>query len=886
MFVNLLSILPENLTPTFKVFNPYKRSLINPPRHPIVHSATTNKQFFEALNNYVLQASRQHAHHHALLAFWSGIMTEAVARMLESARSGRREAEKVKHEDILLRVLPVLNDAFTMKSVSELLIGGYMISVVLAQKANLSNEVLDGLMEAIVGSWTDETTSPGLVCVAILAQQKPDATIPKRVFKAVHRLEKPLKQLSEVAERYPVSHLALGLVAGCLVDLGTQDDNAHLDFLPLVFDSKFLGEAEMSKGMTMVLHAAGSAHKRGGMSLNVQTHLAELVQHFSRSETLQPILQNAIAESSLDVATVEHNLQTVIETVPAQHAIEDVQMEDVESDQEPDHDAFSPAIDSLSGENLYPSSFIAKQSIPVFDRLVQAFALSTGSQEKRDTFMNLRVLGKSNVTESPQFLSFFTRVAVGPYPIGTRVAALSTIASILTSVPDLDLDMQALLPFLLVTLSDSSERMRRESAGVLAILGNLYNKKDGQASKPWAYNTWYGQDRSSKVSWLSGRDAQKIFTRALLPGLEEYVLDPGYVGKVLEATLRGSSMSEESDASELKKSVRLSFFSFLCSHTAHMPLFTPKLGLLRLLNRIDKAGGSTRTKELQPLLEAWRKLSNKDVEEACGAEHISVPELEQQIVTIVTPKEKDPIALLLSNVSPGAESLRPDFVAAVFERMKDIWSRISEDRQVAVSEKLLDISLGLSAQDMSLVDNSRDVLRNVSLPGPVLVHFLQKIPMSVTDLEAQGPAQKRRRTSQNNMVAMTVKDEAELNKLMEKMTFILELVDSSTPEAHPELANGLFQTLAALHHFKSQIHSGMSYLLSLALGSLLAIVNRSKVSFAAHNRFYVLKYTRSMRNLCLILRLFVPIWLWIACGPRRARRCKMPRCFLWPGCLP
>ena len=62
------------------------------------------------------------------------------------------------------------------------------------------------------------------------------------------------------------------------------------------------------------------------------------------------------------------------------------------------------------------------------------------------------------------------------------------------------------------------------------------------------------------------------------------------------------------------------------------------------------------------------------------------------------------------------------------------------------------------------------------------------------------------------------------------MTFILEIVDSSSPETHPELAGGLFQTLAALHHFKSQIQSGMSYLLSLTLGSLLAIVNTSKGS--------------------------------------------------------
>ena len=754
-------------------------------------------------------------------------MTEAVAGMLDGARSGRREVEKAKHEDILFRILPVLNDAFTMKSASELLIGSYMICVALARKATLSNEVLDGLMEAIVGSWTDETISTGLVCVAILAQQKPDATIPKRVFKAVLRLENPLAQLSEVISQCPVSHLALGLVAGCLDDVVKQNNNGHLNFLPNVFDSKLLGDAEMSRGINMVLHTASNAHKSGEMSLDAQTQLAELVEHFNRSEALRPILQNVLAESSLDVATLEHNLQTVIEGVPAQNAIEDAEMEDVDTTREPEQDAFTPALESLASEKLFPTSFLAKQSIPVLDRLVQTFALSSGSLEKLDSFTNLPILGKNNVAESSQFLSFFTRVVAGSYPIGTRIAALRVISSVLTSMSGQNLDLQALLPFVLVTLSDNSERMRRESANVLAVLASCYkNKKDD--AKPWAYDTWYGQVASPKIHWLSSRDAEKIFSRALLPGLEEFVLDPGHIGKVLEATLQGEPVPNKPDSLELKKSLRQALFNFLCSHAVHIPLFSSKLGLLRLLNRAGKVGSTSRTKELQPLLEWWRKLSTTDVEAACDTEHIPVFELEKQIVATVTAKEKDAITLLLSNVSPGAESLRPEFVSAVFDRLKAIWRHVSQDRQVTAAERLLDISLGLSEDDLSLVDNCKDVLRNVHLPGPVLVHFLQKIPMSVTDMETSGPAPKRRRTSQNNMVAMTVKDESELNKLMEKMTFILELVDSSKPEEHPELANGLFQTLAALHHFKTQIHSGMSYLLSLALGSLLAIVNRSK----------------------------------------------------------
>ncbi|OOG00524.1 hypothetical protein ASPCADRAFT_202383 [Aspergillus carbonarius ITEM 5010] len=820
LFLNLLSMLPEDLTPTFKILNPYKKSQINPPRHPLVHSATTNKHFLAAVNRYTLQVSKQRAHHHALLSFWAGILTEAVAGMLDSARSGRRDLEKEKHEDVIMKVLPVLNDGLGMKDVSELVIGCYMVCVVLAQKASLQDTLLDGLMEAVAGSWTEETMESGLICLSVLAQRKPDMRIPKRAFKAVLRLEEPVKQLSAISAQYPTSHLLLGLVSGCVDDLSKQKDSARLDLLSLLFETNLLGEPEAGKAMATILHAISHSHREGVLSLDAQTHLAELVQYFSQSESLRPIFQKTIEESSIDVAALEHNLQTVIESVPTTQAIEDVEMEDAK--QEAVDDGFASALEAVAGKKL-DTSALSAQSIPAFESLIQAFALAVGSQEKMEAFLELPALGKSDALKSAQYLSFFIRTFSGSYPIGTRATALNTISSLLTSVSP-DVDLQALLPFLLVALADSSERIRREAAGVLAVIGTLYKKSKKSEASVWARDTIYGK-HSKNVQWLAGRDAQKILERALLPGLEEYVLDQAHIGRVLEATLRGSSVPD-SGAAELKKPLRLSLFTFLCSHAVQMPLYTPKLALLKLLNRVDRAGGTTRTKELGPFLKTWRDMNDQEAKDTCERERVSVAEVDQQAVMTVTPKDKDALTLLLSYVSPYSQSLRPSFVAAIFNRMKAVWATVAEELQVDDSEKLFEISLGET--ESPLVHGCRDILRSVELTGSVLLQFLQKIPVSITDMESLGPAPKRRRTSQTNMVAMTIKDEAKLSKLMEKMTFILELVDSSTPEAHPELADGLFQTLAALHHFKSQIQSGLSYLLSLTLGSLLAIVNRSK----------------------------------------------------------
>ncbi|KAL4932043.1 snoRNA-binding rRNA-processing protein UTP10 [Aspergillus undulatus] len=818
LFLNLLAILPEDLPSTFKVLIPYKRSAINPVRQAIVQSAISNRDMITTLNNHVLQVSQQRAHHHALLSFWAGMITEGVAGSLDSSRSGRRNIEKQKHDNIILQILPVLNDGLALKDVSELVIGCYMVCVVLAQKAELQERVLDGLMEAVAGSWTEETLNSGLICIAVLAQQKSEPVLPKPVFKAIFRLDNPLKQLAEISAEYKTANLLLGLVAGCVGNLSSQKDSARLDLVSLMFESQLLGEAETGEAMALILRAASSID--GTISLDAQTHLADLVQHFNRSQSLQPIFQKLIEESSFDLSTLEHNLQTAIESVPAPKAVEDVEMEDAD-EEEAATDAYDSALESLAKEGPFKTSFLSTSSISIFDGLVQGFALSVGSQDRISSFVELPVLSKATATTSPQFLSFFLRVFTGPYPPGTKTAALKVVSSVLDTSAWNDVDVQAVLPFMLIALSDPSERVRSGAVDALAVIGKLAEKK--KKGSVWARDTLYQDKQSKAIPWLSSSDFQKVMERAVLPELEECRSDADHVGRALENALRGAS-SESADA--LKKPLRLALFTFLCSHAVQVPLFSPKGELLTLLNRIDKAGGTTRTHELEPLLKTWRNMSEQEVKAIHEREHISISDFEDRVLKTITPKEKDAISLLLSTVSPYSTSLRSSFVSSVFSRMGDIWAKVSEERKIAAAEKLFEISIQDS--ESPLVNNCRDLLRSVELPGPVLLNYLQQIPASITDIDSLAPAPKRRRTSQNNMIAMTTKDEAKLSKLMDKMTFILELVDGSNPETHPELTEGLFQVLAALHQFKTQIQSGMSYLLSLTLGSLLAIVNRSK----------------------------------------------------------
>ncbi|PGH31297.1 U3 small nucleolar RNA-associated protein 10 [[Emmonsia] crescens] len=837
LFKVLLSILPENLPPTFKVLNPYRRSLTLPPRHPIVYSASTNKLFFSALNNYVLQVSKAQAHYQGLLSFWAGVATEAIANMLDSASSGRREVERRNKEDVLLQILPVLHSGFGLAKVPELVIGCYMLCVVLANKASLEDTVLDGLMEAVAGTWTQETRLAAMTCLSVLAQHKTSHELPRNVIKSITRFENSLDMIAELRARYSMTGLLLGLIDGCTHDISNPEDLSPLMFVDNIIQRDMLESEALIKAMVVILRAASNLQSSGRMVEESRTILSGMIQHFTESESLAPFLHSAVQEASIDIHALEMGLETLLESNTVPMAIEDVEMEDAVDTVEKE-DVFANTLEEIQ-KSTKETSFLEGPLSPVFSQLAHAFVLATGNKGKLSQFIDLPILKRDTSLQGALYLSFFMRFFSGPYPPASRATAVQLVAACLSENVSNCFDMQATLPYIISALCDPSERVRREAAGLLAAFERSCANIKEDEHKPqssWGFQSLYGKtERSKPLRWLSPRDVYRVTHRALLPALEEYVLDPAQVESVLENAIRGTSASDTDNNTkvadaELKKSVRLELFIFLCSHTIITPLYAVKLRLLKILNRLGKVGSTSRTEELSPLLDQWRLLTDDDITNIAKTEQVNIHELEEQVLDIVSAKRNNAVDILLSSVTSQPNALRPDFVQAVFKRLGEIWPSLKEDSEVSAADTFLQMALGLSAGNEGLSGLCRDLLRTVNLSGPILVRFLNKISTAIVDTEPQAPAAKRRRTSQNNMVAMNTRDPKELSQIIGKVTFILELIDGSNPENHPQLLGGLFQTLAALHHLKLQLQAEMSYLLSLVLGIMLAIINKAKLS--------------------------------------------------------
>lgn len=850
IFLNLLSILPQDISSTFKFLYPYKRSLTLPPRHAVAHSATSNKSFFAALNDYVLQASKAQCQYQGLISFWAGITTEALAAMLDSAKSGRLEIERRNQEDILLRIIPVLNDAFVIRDAPQLTIGSFMLCVVLANKASLGNNVLDSLMEAVVGAWTQDTMSSGFTCLSVLAQHKDDEAAPAKVVKSIVRIPNAVDILEDVNGRYSVGNLVLFLVKGCASEFKKSRDGTYLAFVDQIVHRGFLDENATSETMGLLLQAAGSLHNEDSMDEEIRQLFADTFLRLNESEALGPLLQDSIRKSGVDVSTLEMSLETVIANQLSGSApAGDVVMKD-EVDAAPAEDVFMKSLESLRHRNMDDESFLASQTLPAFDSLARLFIHTGGHEDKLDLFSDLPILRREEALEKPRYISFFVRFFSGPYPASARSIAIRTLTSFLHGTHHKNIDLQALIPYSISIFMDPSERVRREGASLLAEIDRKCSKlkEDGETDgTPRDLNRIYGFNDT--VQSLQPRQTHKVVRRALLPAVEEYVLDPGHIRDVLASAIRGSRDSDaagsKSSEVDLKKPLRHDLFTFLCSHVVASPVYSVKIRLLSILNQVGKVGSTSRTQALLPLLKHWQHLSPEDRKAVGDREHLPLKDLEKQILSIVTPKDQDAFDILFSCAAGEQGTARRSFRDATFDRLKAIWPSFKEDGEVAAADSLLEASLTDSDANGDLATHCRGVLRSVELSGAVLMSFIDKILGSVSGLEPQGPARKRRRTSESKMLVLNANDAKEMDGAIRRITYVLELIDGSNREGHPELVKGLMQALGAVHQLKLRAHSEMSYLLSLILGILLSIVNKTKVCIL---------YMTSLAN-CLALTL-------------------------------
>ena len=833
----VLSLIPDNLSPTLRFLHPYVQSLVNPPHHAIVHAASTNRQLFTAMNSFVLKSSHLGLQHPILYSFWASIASEAVAAMLDQGRCARRESQKQNHEDIVLLLLPILNDGLCADNVPDLRVGCYMILTILASKASLDDAVISAMMEAVTSEWA-QTSHAGLICLSVLAEQKRTAGLPKKAFKAVTALECLDDDLVELNTQYKIDKLVQGVALGIVSGLESARDASGLRLLRTLLEAKIMSDASIKAVIMMLISRFQTTTPHLNSRFDVQGSLADLILRLHNSKDIGPITHSSMAESNFGWGSLQKELQSVVrskDSTPEQ-LVEDVGMKDAGRHTTPgDFEALTSRIPTRTA---YEISFLSHSDSYVYSSLVQAFLSIYTSTIDLERFSDLPVLRKPLGMTEPLFLSFFVRIWCGHSPPKARRAAIWTVVEYLRK-ETLAADVQMLLPYILYALADISSIVRRAAADLVLVLAFAYrtmaDKGIRDADKPiLGQQQIYGQGSETQaVIWLSNNEAARIIVDLMVPGLEECILDGSYVSQLLSDNLNGPALSKGSKTiqKELKKSLRLALLRSICSHVLYTPLFAVKFCLLKMLNQVPKVGSISRTQLLRPLLSIIMKRGQHELERICDEEHLNSSEFLDRVVSIVVPGDREGIQALKSIIEPQEILNFPGLRVAALHRLQTIWTSIKVDLQHSLAKSLLESAVGnLGSGAKSDQDTeAMETLRILPLSTAILQSFFEGLPSISENLQEKLPVSKRRRTVHSHSNETGMPSERTPTSVVRQSTLVLELVGDAKIERRPELLGCLFQIMRDLQRAQSFPVSAVGYMQVLAIEGMLAIVKNADV---------------------------------------------------------
>ncbi|ERF72575.1 hypothetical protein EPUS_02857 [Endocarpon pusillum Z07020] len=824
-FRNLLSILPSPLAPQFKFLVPYIPGLTNPPRHAIAYGAINNDGFFAALNTYALKVCHAGSQHQTLLSFWASIIAEAIAGRLDLAKSGRKEIQRQRQEDVLLKILPLLKDGLSMHEIPEMMTACFTFAILLASKSQLANNVLDSLMEAVTGALKKETMDAGLICLSIMTQQKSEQFLNRRVITKLSKVNDLEKRLQAFNKSCDIEGFTFAIVQSALSDVRAKGQKERLDLVERLLWAELMDSERMIRSIASLIVLLKSASQNVDLT-SFRDTVADLLRRLNDSERFSSLVPHAVQQSGVDSANLEASLEIMIEEPQRKPA----EVEEMDVDSDTPGTAPSPldrALKHVPQRTVEEHSFLSPVPSHLFPPLLEAFTLAAQSKEGLEKFLELPLWKLSKDTDEPLFASFFVRVFSGPYSIQVRIAALGAVQNFLSQLSNSD--PQAILPYVLPQLADPAQRIRRAASEVLLAMEHALPSAfvDGETFKQWGAKDLYGSGKIERsVSFQPTQDVSKILQRAVLPLLEECILDPTEIRGALKSALRPSSgdrVSSKTKSIELKKYLRQSFFRLLLTHLSSTPLYSVKCGLLNLLSDVEKLGGISKRKELMPLLLRWASLSYEDVETLAAAEHLDKKTVNVAMCSIISPTDEDAVKALLG-LTFSSNKKRSDFAIAVSERIQSFWPQLKTDRQIAAADALLKTMFSEEAERGGHSQLPRSVFNSVELSTDVLIHLLNNVRSSMDEAKEHSPASKRRRTNESQ--AVPVNKSLKL-AIISKATFVLELIDNSSPESRPQLLSSLSDVFMALHQVKLQHQSDMSYLLSLSLGSLLSIVRNA-----------------------------------------------------------
>ncbi|GAP90048.1 putative BP28CT domain-containing protein [Rosellinia necatrix] len=834
-FVTLLSILPSDLPPVFKFLDPYIKSLVSPPRAVFVHRAIHHLDFLSTLSTYTLETCRAQRHYPALISFWAGIMTEAVNGLLDKMRSGRSAIQKSNDQSLFQLIGPTIRDALVMSKVPGLQIACYMVITVYVAKGDLDDNTITALMEQLVAGWTVESLRPGLICLSVLAQYRSAKQMSGKVTRALLKIQDLPSLLAAIGKEHDLGKLANGLCLALIDRVYKKGDSRGLPLIESLLLASVLSQQQAGVIFKSLLLAAYKVDDQVDEKGEIRKGLASTIIRLSQVESdARDIFTRAINETQVDLDELEMRLDIQIRPqLPPAQPRADIEMED-STEVQPQAESFEVALVRASKfQTQAGASCLKSSSLDVFGDLCSVYLSSLAEPSNVPMFDQIPSLHREQASKESFYFSFLMRIWCGPYPTLARVGALDMAKNRLKQPDCGDVDYQAIFPYGMVALNDPSKKVRQAAADLIAVIGSFYASSTVPQHR-WGQKALY--DKTEALEWMSLDTCQNFLGIILLPSLEECVLNADYITEITNSALNSGTKGAAQAAANDKKGrlshgMRRSVLSFLALHAVYSPLLVVKLRLGTCLNRVKSVSGISRTQLLLPLLEQWTSLSADKATRLCSLEKVEETAVNQSSLEVLLPNEKEGLEFILDAVQTKDLILRHTFLHNIFLRIRDLWPNMKTETKHMVAQRMLELTQQDWSDDRSPASTeAADLLRNVELTTDILLYFLEALEPTTKMADEPPPGKRRRTSSSEAHRGLGTQPTPEISATLKQVTFVLQLVEGSDPEKHPELLNALFNTLSELQHFRVLVGSELGYLQSLVLRSLLAMVPAYKDS--------------------------------------------------------
>nr|POE73048.1 u3 small nucleolar rna-associated protein 10 [Quercus suber] len=831
IFPTVLSIIPGQLPVHFRFLHPYISSLQSPPRHAILSATVGSPGLLTAFSQFVLKVTRAKNHSALLLGFWASITAQAVSGIIDTSRSGREEIRRQREEDLLLRVLPILQSALSIRDVPELYLGSCMIMTILASKATLDDRVLDAMIEAVSMAWDMSTAADGLTCLAVMAEEKHSVSQSKAVTRRIIELEQAADALEMISQRYRTDKLIL---ATCLAVVDFPVMENHRDIKTLT--TLLVDRVALSQPSLEYLIQSLFTRMKETPSDSPHAQAAALLEYLASRQDAARIVEEIGLQSGYDQQQLSQQF-----TIASYSATEDMV----------DHDAPAQALITESTMDKGSEIRNVLESLPVLDTDRQSL-LDTGNDETFGHYANafvkvvpyarhvqafIDLLTSSDTVVSISLLTFLARFWCSNAPPAARAQAINLAGIEILKLKEKRSNSQFIFPYVLAALADDSRRVRKAAAELGQTQNFLLNsgadsKKSDKDARSWCGDDLY-RSGIAPIQWLTTIDTQKSWNSITVLGLENCVLDGQHITRLLSEILNGSSTELKASntvSKNLKISLRIAICTFLAGHVAATPVLQVKLHLLQALHGVGKPASEARKSALLLFVQQWVSIPSARVAEVCIEQHADVRTVDRAILGSLSHRSIEEIQSLKMIVK-GELGSRTETRPVALTCLKSLWSAMKTPSQIALAEFLLELVLDAnedeSGADEDLKSDALEILQDLQFSSDVLVHLVDNLP-STTDLQQEAPPNKKRRTSKSESLRPTLTDSTKLNHAVKKITTVLELVEIATAAEHPQLLTGLFRILDELHHFKQMLGSQLGYLQGLLMSCLLSVVSELK----------------------------------------------------------